>query len=185
MENETWEEICEWEVEDDLDLASRLTIRSINLNTDNDNNIDMLNPGLSSSSSSSEESEDEIYEFVETYQRPTYANILKGFPVMTNNKNLSTPKLATSSSCKTETNNNQLTTTTSRTVNYPTTEFSLSNESIYDKEKEKYRIQRRREQKEIAKTRDQRLAKLKVCQACRKARKKRKDKTDKRVDIIN
>ncbi|CAG8493135.1 8849_t:CDS:1 [Ambispora gerdemannii] len=193
MENETWEEIFEWEVEEDLDLAGRLTIRSISINTDNNNNSDIFNPEFSFSSSSSEESEDEIYEFIETYKRPTYANILKGFPVTSNTKNLLPPQFTTSyprKALNNETNNNQFTTTTSRTVNYPKTELSSSNESIYDNEKEKYRIQRRRERKEIAKIHDRRLygqlltaeeidkkyVNLKACRKAMKFRKKSKDK---------
>ncbi|CAG8628691.1 5863_t:CDS:1 [Ambispora gerdemannii] len=161
MENETWEEIFEWEVEEDLDLANRLTTKSISINTDNNNNSDILNPDFSFSSSSSEESEDENYEFIETYKRPTFANILKGFPVMPNTKNLLPPQFTTSfprKSLNNDTNNNQFTTTTARTANYPKTELSSSTESIYDNEKEKYRIQRRRrEQKEITNMHDQRI----------------------------
>ncbi|CAG8556916.1 7422_t:CDS:1 [Ambispora leptoticha] len=189
MENEAWEEIFEWEVEEDLDLSSRLTIKSINISTDDNKNSDILSPEFSFTSSSSEESEDEVYEFIETHKRPTFANILKGFPVMPNTKNLLPPQFTTSFPRKTsnnETNNNQLTTTV---ANYPITEFSSSNELIYN-ELETYQIQRQRKQKEIAKIHeeiemalfrdeqelDEKYANLKAYHKSMKYKKKLKDK---------
>jgi len=57
MAAEAWEEICEWEVEDDVELAQRIIIHAV--------------PNPASSEDEGEEGDE--YQFIQTFKAPTYA----------------------------------------------------------------------------------------------------------------
>jgi len=60
MATEAWEEIREWEVEEDFELAQRITVHAI------------PNPA-----SSEDEGEGDEYQYIQTFKAPTYASAAK------------------------------------------------------------------------------------------------------------
>lgn len=60
MATETWEEIREWEIEEDFDFAQRITVHAI------------PNPA-----SSEDEGDGDEYQFIQTFKAPTYAAAAK------------------------------------------------------------------------------------------------------------
>ncbi|KAG9304942.1 hypothetical protein G9A89_003110 [Geosiphon pyriformis] len=89
METENWEEIGEWDVDEDVELAKRITVTSVNPNLGigifSASAIKAANNGIVASNSinSAEDSdemneEDEVYEYIEAHKKATFANILKG-----------------------------------------------------------------------------------------------------------
>ncbi|CAG8547746.1 hypothetical protein C2G38_2186098 [Gigaspora rosea] len=60
MANEHWEEINEWDIEEDIDLAQRITVHTVH-----------------HSSMSDDENEDSEYQLVQAHKHPTYAAAAK------------------------------------------------------------------------------------------------------------
>ncbi|KAG9285536.1 hypothetical protein G9A89_006524 [Geosiphon pyriformis] len=149
---ETWEEIFDWDVEEDVEFAKRITITSIHPNlgkTFSTSSYDHLNE---ENNNEDDEEVENSYEYIETYQKATFSNILKssrwGPMVIPTEQNLYKNKSTSRRNIKTKiypipTINNSYS--------------SSSSSSSSSSEDEKYRINRRREQKEIAKLHDRRL----------------------------